>query len=270
MMDSIIVILLPLTLLGIMGGLGWLDKRYLDASTKQMEDRKARAEEFGPITRSTPVRHKFWYMDALGKDFEWTPQEADQFRLYINRKGAICRPLWSISEDCEYITRCGSLTEALPYLHKRIDGTSMQYDWSESTRAFEEWAAALQPEQEEPEPEPAKRNRMERMPRQEGATDPGIYLLEIGEVFYYGQSRHLNRRERDHLRDLTRGRHSNQYLQDAFNVEGIDGFSFTVVERCRINELDRKEQKLIERTYDDENCANKQRTVTHRARRAVS
>ena len=53
------------------------------------------------------------------------------------------------------------------------------------------------------------------------------------------------------------------------NVEGIDGFSFTVVERCRINELDRKEQRLIDIAYDDENCANKQRTVTHQARRTA-
>ena len=256
--NDIALCLVPPILVGVIGWLAWLESKR--------GEQKPKAD----MTRHIPTLDPHWYMESLGKDFEWTPQEAEQFRLYINRKVAICRPLWSISEDCKYVLLCGSLTEALPYLHKRIDGTSTQYDWSESARAFEEWAAALQPEQEEPEPEPTKRNRMERMPRQEGATDPGIYLLEIGEVFYYGQSRHLNRRERDHLRDLTRGRHSNQYLQDAFNVEGIDGFSFTVVERCRINELDRKEQKLIERTYDDENCANKQRTVTHRARRAVS
>jgi len=258
--------------------LGWatvvviIASKDITRTTEEREMRMAEEEAAKPLTE----QHQ-WWMKVFPSSFEYTEQEVHQFRDYLNLKSrnGVTRP---VKEDVSYILHHGSISAALPGLkdYLRRGGKSVyQVQMDERAAKLRAWVADTEtqpvpaPAPKPKKREPKKRSRMEREPVREAATDPGIYLLEIGDVFYYGQSKHLGRRERDHIRDLSRSRHSNQYLQEAFDSEGIDGFNFTVVERCPINELNRKEQKMIDLAYDDENCANKQRTVTHRARRNV-
>jgi group I intron endonuclease len=61
----------------------------------------------------------------------------------------------------------------------------------------------------------------------------GIYAIlnkKTGQV-YVGQSNHITRRFRDHLKDLREGIHFSGYLQNAWNIYGEKNFKFKILER---------------------------------------
>lgn len=62
---------------------------------------------------------------------------------------------------------------------------------------------------------------------------------------YIGCSKHIIKRWSNHLRDLKRNRHINVLLQNDFNILGITGFIFEVLEACN----DLVKMKQIEDSY---------------------
>lgn len=75
--------------------------------------------------------------------------------------------------------------------------------------------------------------------------DQGIYIIKnkINGKVYVGQSIALRRRKADHFKALRNDRHSNQYLQNAFNKYGEREFEFIVIERWDASFNTNKEYK---------------------------
>lgn len=69
--------------------------------------------------------------------------------------------------------------------------------------------------------------------------------LETNKV-YVGSTAQGKRRIFSHIRDLTKNRHSNSYLQNAWNKYGPDDFVWHVVETCESEKLLEREQWWIE------------------------
>ena len=83
----------------------------------------------------------------------------------------------------------------------------------------------------------------------------GIYLIknEINQHMYVGQAKDINARWIHHRSDLKNGRHSNNHLQSAWNLYGGDNFTFSILEECKVEELDEREQFWINKldTYNN-------------------
>ena len=71
----------------------------------------------------------------------------------------------------------------------------------------------------------------------------GIYCIEnmINHKKYIGQSININRRWKNHIRNLNNGCHNNVYLQNAWNKYGSDNFYFYILEQCNQEDLDVRE-----------------------------
>ncbi len=98
-----------------------------------------------------------------------------------------------------------------------------------------------------------------------------IYKIEntINGKVYIGQTRvGFKKRVKEHLYGLRKNSHNNDYLQRAWNKYGEDNFNFSVVERCRVEELDRLEVKWITYhkniigVYNLESGGNKNKTFS--------
>lgn len=112
--------------------------------------------------------------------------------------------------------------------------------------------------------------------------DSGIYCVRIPrpdgtDLYYYGQSSQLARRERDHLRHLVKGIHDNVRVQRAFDKHGQA--TFEVVCYAPVTRLDALEQAFLDRYFDDADCLNlahcaeapaRGRTVSAETRRKIS
>jgi hypothetical protein len=72
----------------------------------------------------------------------------------------------------------------------------------------------------------------------------GLYCSETGQ-WYIGQSVHVLRRLREHMKRLIAGSHYNAKLQDAFTHHGITSFSMNVLCVCPYEELTYQEHKHI-------------------------
>ena len=75
----------------------------------------------------------------------------------------------------------------------------------------------------------------------------GIYGIQntlTGE-WYVGQSQNIRKRYNTHMRHLAAGCHENEHLQRSFNKYGEEHFSFQLLERCSVTELDECEKKWI-------------------------
>lgn len=84
----------------------------------------------------------------------------------------------------------------------------------------------------------------------------GIYRIvnKINGHCYVGQSKNLLHRKTSHFKDLSNGRHSNPYLQNAYCYYGGANFYFDVIEFvCKYDELDMREQYWIERLNPEYN-----------------
>jgi group I intron endonuclease len=78
---------------------------------------------------------------------------------------------------------------------------------------------------------------------------PGIYQIKnlVNGKVYVGSSDCLKRRIREHKYWLNKGRHVNGHLQFAWNKYGIDGFDFSILEHCSIDDLIPTEQKWMDK-----------------------
>lgn len=76
----------------------------------------------------------------------------------------------------------------------------------------------------------------------------GIYCIENIETNkkYIGQAVDIQDRWRRHIGDLNRNAHCNDYLQNAWNKYGKDGFKFYIIESCDVEQLDEKEIYYID------------------------
>lgn len=106
----------------------------------------------------------------------------------------------------------------------------------------------------------------------------GIYAIfnkKSGKA-YIGQTNNLKRRKNDHIRELRKGTHHNKYLQRAYNKDGENAFSFIILEKCPLEDLNCKEKKWIEQLetmdshigYNLESGGNKNKVVSEKTREA--
>lgn len=73
----------------------------------------------------------------------------------------------------------------------------------------------------------------------------GIYIIrnERNQKMYVGSGINLKKRRREHKNDLKANRHSNKHLQNAFNKDGLESFTFNIVEYVLdVNNLIPREQ----------------------------
>lgn len=79
----------------------------------------------------------------------------------------------------------------------------------------------------------------------------GVYKIENTEngKIYVGQSVDVEKRFREHKRQLRANSHGNCYLQDDWNIYGENAFTFEIIEKCRSIYLNEIERNLI-KEYD--------------------
>ena len=87
----------------------------------------------------------------------------------------------------------------------------------------------------------------------------GIYKITclINNKSYIGQSVSIKRRWTTHQRELARGIHYNQYLQNAYNKYGKDSFTYEILELCpkeKLNERERFYVKIFDSFENGYNC----------------
>jgi len=82
----------------------------------------------------------------------------------------------------------------------------------------------------------------------------GIYQIQIGPWFYYGQSIQLETRKSVHLSTLQANKHKNSILQNAYNK--YQQFEFIILGELPVEELDSAEQFFIDCFHGTEHCAN--------------
>lgn len=75
--------------------------------------------------------------------------------------------------------------------------------------------------------------------------DKIICIYEIVNIInqnrYIGQTKDFYKRIKIHTRNLSKNKHKNDYLQNAWNKYGEGSFEFNIIEVCSIEELDEKE-----------------------------
>lgn len=82
----------------------------------------------------------------------------------------------------------------------------------------------------------------------------GIYKIvnkKNGKV-YIGKSVDIENRWKKHVADLNNNNHCNKYLQDDWNIYGMESFNFAIVKKCRSNILAELEGLTI-KEYDSYN-----------------
>lgn len=77
----------------------------------------------------------------------------------------------------------------------------------------------------------------------------GIYLIKnnISKKEYIGQSINIEKRWKDHKKDLRNNIHKNQHLQNAYNKYGENNFNFYILEECDKSILNDKEKFYIKK-----------------------
>lgn len=82
----------------------------------------------------------------------------------------------------------------------------------------------------------------------------GIYRIDVGSHFYFGRATDLRGRELKHLSNLRLGDHVNTHLQNAYNK--YQDFKFTVLTYCSPEFSVTLEQRLLDRYWGLQKCAN--------------
>lgn len=84
----------------------------------------------------------------------------------------------------------------------------------------------------------------------------GIYAIRCASnnKVYIGSSKTMKRRWNEHRTQLNRNIHSNEHLQNAFNLYGKDSFSYSLIETCNVEELIDRElyYVLLHQSYKSE------------------
>jgi len=93
----------------------------------------------------------------------------------------------------------------------------------------------------------------------------GIYQIKniVNGKVYIGSSKRIGSRWKDHIRMLNNNKHHSLHLQSAWNMYGPDNFEFSVLEKCSVDEIFKREQYYIDKTkcYDMEYGYNIMRTA---------
>ena len=86
----------------------------------------------------------------------------------------------------------------------------------------------------------------------------GIYKIQnkTNGKFYIGSSDNIDRRFSRHKLDLSKNRHDNQHLQNAWNKYGGVSFEFKLVRECSKSDLLLEEQKDLDIWVGKEECYN--------------
>lgn len=86
--------------------------------------------------------------------------------------------------------------------------------------------------------------------------DSGIYKIYWTncQYFYFGQAVDLEKRKKQHLSRLKFNNHDNYKLQQVYNKYGIP--IFFIIEKCHIEDLDKKEEKIIVENFNNNYCCN--------------
>lgn len=82
----------------------------------------------------------------------------------------------------------------------------------------------------------------------------GIYRIQIGDYFYFGQSQDLKNRKSAHLCALRKGNHKNPKMQNVYNK--YQDFSFSAIVYAEIKELNQIEQGLLDIYCGNNLCMN--------------
>lgn len=85
----------------------------------------------------------------------------------------------------------------------------------------------------------------------------GIYVILNTETKdrYVGQAANLDKRFKEHVKNLKGNYHCNAYLQRSFNKYGLQSFVFNVIEYCEIDCLTTQEQFWIDQLQPEYNAA---------------
>jgi group I intron endonuclease len=85
----------------------------------------------------------------------------------------------------------------------------------------------------------------------------GIYAIKniVTNKIYIGQSMDVQRRWKNHKKDLISNKHANKKMQRSFNKYGSENFEFYMLEVCSLESLSLKEQKWID-SYLKSNLLN--------------
>lgn len=70
-----------------------------------------------------------------------------------------------------------------------------------------------------------------------------IYKIvnKVNNKVYIGQTYDISKRKSAHFNDLKNNRHSNQYLQNAWNKYGGENFELIIIEKCDLKDMDERE-----------------------------
>lgn len=70
-----------------------------------------------------------------------------------------------------------------------------------------------------------------------------IYKIvnKVNNKVYIGQTYDISKRKSEHFNDLKNNRHSNQYLQNAWNKYGGENFELIIIEKCDLKDMDERE-----------------------------
>ena len=81
-----------------------------------------------------------------------------------------------------------------------------------------------------------------------GHIQSGIYKItnKINKKYYIGSACDLYKRYKDHRSALTSNRHHNKQLTKFVNKYGIDNLKFCLLEECKLEELESREQYYID------------------------
>ena len=82
----------------------------------------------------------------------------------------------------------------------------------------------------------------------------GLYQINIGDYFYFGQAQDLKKRKSQHLSRLKKGTHNNPLMQNVYNK--YQKFDFQEVLHCSVDDLDQQEQRLLDAFWGTEGCMN--------------
>lgn len=94
-------------------------------------------------------------------------------------------------------------------------------------------------------------------------SNTGIYIVTctVNNNFYIGQSKHIDIRWNEHLKDLRRSCHHNIHLQRCYDKYGESSFEFMLLKECPVEWLDRYEQLWLDLYIDHPNCINVARSA---------
>ena len=82
----------------------------------------------------------------------------------------------------------------------------------------------------------------------------GLYQINIGHHFYFGQAQDMKKRKSQHLCHLKKGTHPNTIMQNVYNK--YQQFDFQEVLHCPVEELNQQEQRLLDSFWGTEGCMN--------------